>query len=96
MAEWPDSVPVLFVDGPLAGEIHPAPARAGLPAMMLRVRPREHGGAPVEVRSAGEQAPGGGWVSYLGLGLARPRARAAGGAAIAATDPGPWAFVYSD
>jgi hypothetical protein len=88
MTEWPDSVPVLFVDGPLAGEVHPAPARAGLPAMMLRVRP---GGPRVEVRSAGEQAPGGGWVSYLGLGLARPRSRPQ-------EEPGadPWAFVYSE
>jgi len=93
MAEWPDSVPVLFVDGPLAGEVHAAPARAGLPAMMLRVRlarergPGGDGATLVEVRPAGDQAPGCGWVSYLGLGLARPRKGA---------DPGPFAFVYSD
>jgi len=89
MAEWPDSVPVLFVDGPLAGEVHPAPARAGSPAMMLRVR---CGTSRVEVRSAADQAPGAGWMSYLGLGMARPRR----GLDDDLTRAEPWAFVYSE
>lgn len=84
MSEWPDSVAVLFVDGPLAGEVHQAPARAGMPVMMLRVRLGE---AEVEVRSAGEQASGGGWVSYLGLGM---MGRSSG------ADDEPWPYVYSD
>jgi hypothetical protein len=84
MTEWPDCVPVLFVDGPLAGEVHQAPARAGLPAMMLRVRLGE---SEIEVRSARDQAPGAGWVSYLGLGSGGARARAA---------QDPWPFVYAD
>lgn len=87
MAEWPESVPVLFIDGPLAGEVHPAPARAGTPFAMLRVRLVE---ARVDVRSAREQPAGGGWVSYLGLGIARRRS---GG--VRATDE-PWPFVYAD
>jgi hypothetical protein len=86
MAEWPDSVAVLFVDGPLAGEVHQAPARAGMPLMMLRVRLGE---AEVEVRAAGEQAQGAGWVSYLGLGM---MGRGTGGD----TDNEPWAYVYAD
>ena len=94
MAEWPDSVPVLFVDGPLAGEVHRAPARAGVPAMMLRVRMRD---ATVEVRPAADQGPGAGWDSYLGLGLARPRRAPEGGTRDAeASDAEPWAFVHSD
>lgn len=84
MTEWPDYVPVLFVDGPLAGEVHHAPARAGLPAMMLRVRLGE---SEIEVRSARDQGPGAGWVSYLGLGGGGARARAA---------QEPWPFVYAD
>ncbi|MDQ1288597.1 MAG: hypothetical protein QG622_2163 [Actinomycetota bacterium] len=83
MAEWSDSVAVLFVDGPLAGEVHQAPARAGMPVMMLRVRLGE---VEVEVRSAGDQQPGSGWVSYLGLGMMGRR-----------SGPGePWPYVYSD
>jgi hypothetical protein len=84
MAEWPEWVPVLFVDGPLSGEVHPAPARAGLPAMMLRVR---RGDAGTEVRAAHDQAPGLGWVSYLGLGRSGAKAQAA---------PEPWAFICAD
>lgn len=84
MTEWPDRVPVLFVDGPLAGEVHPAPARAGLPSMMLRVRLGE---SEIEVRPAGDQAPGPGWVSYLGLGRSSARARA---------EHEPWPFIYAD
>jgi len=84
MTEWPDIVPVLFVDGPLAGEVHQAPARAGLPAMMLRVRLGE---SEIEVRSFRDQRPGAGWVSYLGLGRAGARAR---------TAQEPWPFVYAD
>lgn len=84
MTEWPDSVPVLFVDGPLAGEVHPAPARAGLPAMMLRVRLGE---TEIEVRAADRQAAGHGWVSYMGLGSGGRRAR---------SEREPWAFVYAD
>jgi hypothetical protein len=84
MTEWPDYVPVFFVDGPLAGEVHQAPARAGLPAMMLRVRLGE---AEIEVRSARDQGPATGWVSYLGLGSSGARARAA---------REPWPFVYAD
>jgi hypothetical protein len=84
MAEWPDWVPVLFVDGPLSGEVHLAPARAGLPAMMLRVRRRD---AEIEVRAACDQAPGPGWVSYLGLG--RPSAKSP-----VASEP--WVFICAD
>jgi len=84
MTEWPDSVPVLFVDGPLAGEVHAAPARAGVPAMMLRVR---LGDPDIEVRSARDQAPDQGWVSYLGLGRSGVRARG---------EREPWPFVYAD
>jgi hypothetical protein len=84
MAEWPECVPVLFVDGPLAGEVHEAPARAGLPAMMLRVR---LGVSDIEVRAADVQAAGHGWVSYMGLGSGGARARA---------EREPWAFVYAD
>lgn len=84
MTEWPDFVPVLFVDGPLAGEVHEAPARAGLPAMMLRVRLGE---SEIEVRSARDQGAGGGWVSYLGLGNSRSR----GGQV-----DEPWPFVYAE
>lgn len=75
---------MLFVDGPLAGEVHQAPARAGMPAMMLRVRLGE---TTIEVRSARDQAPGSGWVSYLGLGRAGVRARA---------EREPWPFVFAD
>ena len=84
MSEWPDCVPVLFVDGPLAGEVHEAPGRAGMPAMLLRVRLGEN---EIEVRPGDAQAPGQGWVSYLGLGMAGARARA---------QREPWAFVYAD
>lgn len=84
MTEWPDIVPVLFVDGPLAGEVHEAPARAGLPAMMLRVRLGE---SDIEIRSAGDQAQGAGWVSYLGLGNSRARSSRGGE---------PWPFVYAE
>lgn len=90
MAEWPDSVPVLFIDGPLAGEVYPAPARAGMPVMMLRVRRSD---SRVEVRSARDQAPGAGWASYLGLGAGRRRAGRRAGENDGAAQ---WLFVYSE
>jgi hypothetical protein len=84
MSDWPDSVPVLFVDGPLAGEVHDAPARAGLPPILLRVRLGE---SDVEVCPADVQASDRGWVSYMGLGMSGRRAIA---------EHEPWAFVYAD
>jgi hypothetical protein len=84
MPEWPDSVAVLFVDGPLAGEVHQAPARAGMPMMMLRVRLTD---AEIEVRSAGEQAPGAGWVSYLALGMLGRGSD---------SEDEPWPYIFSD
>jgi hypothetical protein len=77
---WPERVPAHFKDGPLKDRDDlVAPARGGVPAMAVCVRPDTE---PPELVAANEVEPGCTWLRYLSMGDRGKR-------------PGdPWPFIY--